>query len=260
MTMPTTSTAPLHIASAMPKDTAKRMRPTASSRATMGSSRSVSLPLALYWRTTISVAAGAVAAAIAPRVMAAGTESTSGRIRWKSSRAASTSSVAATACRMPMTSACLPVSRSWERRNSLPMEKAMKPKATLEISLSPSSSSKLPKPSPGMCSRPRQQGPISTPAIRYAVTSGRWKRLSGRVISSPANMATERDRSSVISIKHLFFQPPHCTPAPRKKQEKTCGTFTESSTSFWLSCQAPIRPRLPPYCRRGHGGSAVRRP
>jgi len=36
------------------------------------------LPLALYWRTTISVVAGAVAVAIAPSVMAAGTDSTSG--------------------------------------------------------------------------------------------------------------------------------------------------------------------------------------
>ena len=78
----------------------------------MGSSRSVSGPLALYWRTTISVAAGAVAAAMAPRVMAAGRDSTSGRRKWKSSRARSTQQVVITAWRMPITRACLPVSRS----------------------------------------------------------------------------------------------------------------------------------------------------
>ena len=127
------STVPLPSASAMPKDTAKSTRPTASSRATMGSSRSVRGPLALYWRTTIRVAAGAVAAAMAPRVMAAARLSTSGAARWISTRARSTTTAVSTAWRMPMTMACLPVSRSWERRNSLPMEKAMKPRATSEM-------------------------------------------------------------------------------------------------------------------------------
>ena len=94
--------APLIIALAMPKLTANTTRPTASSSATMGSSRLVSGPLALYWRTTISVAAGAVAAAIAPSVMAAGAERMSGRRKWKPSRARSTSAVATSACTMPM--------------------------------------------------------------------------------------------------------------------------------------------------------------
>ena len=128
--------APLIIALAMPKLTANTTRPTASSSATMGSSRSVSLPLALYWRTTISVVAGAVAVAMAPRVIAAGTESTSGRIKWNTTSATSTKASAASACRTPMTIACLPVFFSWLRRNSLPMENAIKPIATSEIMLS----------------------------------------------------------------------------------------------------------------------------
>ena len=53
-----------------PKEIAKITRPTASSRATMGRSRLVSLPFALYCLITISVAAGAVAEAIAPRMIA----------------------------------------------------------------------------------------------------------------------------------------------------------------------------------------------
>ena len=126
----------LSIARAMPKDTANAMRPTASSSATIGSSRSVSSPLALYWRTTISVVAGAVAVAMAPRVIAAGTESTSGRIKWNTTSATSTKASAASACRTPMTIACLPVFFSWLRRNSLPMENAIKPIATSEIMLS----------------------------------------------------------------------------------------------------------------------------
>ena len=76
-TMDTVSKLPLTMALAMPKDTANTTRPTASSRATTGSRMSVSLPLALYWRTTISVAAGAVAVAMAPRVMAAAMDSLS---------------------------------------------------------------------------------------------------------------------------------------------------------------------------------------
>ena len=65
-------TLPSTMARAAPKETAKTTRPTASSRATTGSRISVTGPLALYCRTTMRVAAGAVAVAMAPRVMAAG--------------------------------------------------------------------------------------------------------------------------------------------------------------------------------------------
>ena len=160
------STDPLPSARATPKETAKRIRPTASSSATIGSSRSVSLPLALYWRTTISVAAGAVAAAMAPSVMAAGIESAAGNRKCTPSSARSTNSAVTTACSTPMISACRPVSRSCERRNSLPMEKAIKPSAMSEMAPSVSSSSKLWKPRPRMFSPPSRLGPISTPATR----------------------------------------------------------------------------------------------
>ena len=61
---------PVSSADAIPKDTEKRIRPTASSIATTINKSFVKGPSALYCLTTISVAAGAVAAAMAPRVMA----------------------------------------------------------------------------------------------------------------------------------------------------------------------------------------------
>ena len=67
----TISSVPPCIACAIPKDTEKMTRPTASSSATIGSSRSVTGPFALYCLTTIRVAAGAVADAIAPSVITA---------------------------------------------------------------------------------------------------------------------------------------------------------------------------------------------
>ncbi len=120
------------MAMAIPKETEKMIRPTASSRATMGSSSRVRGPSALYWRTTIRVAAGAVAEAMAPRVMAASRGSTSSpRTKCSPIRAASTSREAATAWKIPMTVASLPVFFRAERRNSLPIEKAIKPRAAV---------------------------------------------------------------------------------------------------------------------------------
>ena len=100
-----TSTAPTTSALATPKDTANKTSPTASSSATMGSRISVSGPLALYCRTTISVAAGAVAEATAPSTTAAGSGSLSGIRKCRPMRAASTSSVVNTACTVPTTNA-----------------------------------------------------------------------------------------------------------------------------------------------------------
>ncbi len=164
--MDTRLTSPEIRARAMPKDTAKITRPTASSRATMGKSRSVSLPLALYWRTTISVAAGAVAEAMAPSVSAAGRGILSGMARCTAISAASTRMVAITAWMMPMTVACLPVSLSWERRNSLPMAKAMKPSATSERSSKLFTWSSVWKPRPSMFRRPSRNGPMTMPLTR----------------------------------------------------------------------------------------------
>ena len=61
---------PVSRADAIPKETENRIRPTASSMATTINNSFVKGPSALYCLTTISVAAGAVAAAMAPRVMA----------------------------------------------------------------------------------------------------------------------------------------------------------------------------------------------
>ena len=88
---------PLIIVLATPKEMAKTTRPTASSRATMGRSRFVSGPLALYWFTTIMVAAGAVAVATAPSTIQVETGSLSPKTKWSSSRVISTKIVAAKA-------------------------------------------------------------------------------------------------------------------------------------------------------------------
>ena len=74
-------------------------------------------------------AAGAVAAAMAPRVMAEAMESLSGNSRWTPIKTRSTKTVVMTACRIPMVMALLPKVLSWLSRNSLPMAKAMKPRA-----------------------------------------------------------------------------------------------------------------------------------
>ena len=96
-TMPSTSVCPVTRESAMPKEMANTARPTASSKATTGSRISVSLPLALYWRTTINVAAGAVAVAMAPNTMEASKEILSGMMKCRPIRATSTNNVAANA-------------------------------------------------------------------------------------------------------------------------------------------------------------------
>ena len=74
-------TLPLSSAEATPKEAENSINPTASSMATTNNKSFVMGPSALYWRTTIRVAAGAVAEAIAPRVMAEETESSSGRMK-----------------------------------------------------------------------------------------------------------------------------------------------------------------------------------
>ena len=162
----TTLTAPLSKATATPKEAEKRTRPTASSMATTIKRSLVMGPSALYCRTTISVAAGAVAAAMAPRVMAEETEMTSGRTRCKRIRAKSNRAVAATAWRMPTTMAWRPMVFSWLTRNSLPMVNAMKPKATWESMFRPSTASMEAKPRPPIPRAPRQKGPSSRPATR----------------------------------------------------------------------------------------------
>ena len=84
------------------------------SSATTGRRMSVTAPLALYCLTTISVAAGAVADATAPRMMAAERENLSGKHRCTAIRTISTTAVVNTACTIPMTVACLPIFLSCE--------------------------------------------------------------------------------------------------------------------------------------------------
>ena len=91
------SIAPVLIDFATPNETAKTIRPTASSRATTGRRISVTGPFALYCFTTISVAAGAVAVATAPRTIAAGSVSLSGIAKWSNISATSTTTVVNTA-------------------------------------------------------------------------------------------------------------------------------------------------------------------
>ena len=215
---------PPSMAPATPMETAKITRPTASSRATMGSSRLVTGPLALYWRTTISVAAGAVAAAMAPRVTATGRGSVSGPTRkYRPISAASTSRLVNSAWAMPMTVAVRPVLRSWARRNSLPMSKAIKPRATLDSTATCPSSSMEAKPSPGRPKAPRQKGPTSTPAIRKAVTSGkrRCRYLNTRVIISPANRAKAVAKSTRMGKNPSFIGRlrPHSFRCPAAKTQ-----------------------------------------
>ena len=128
----TMSRVPPAIACAMPKETENTTSPTASSSATIGSRRSVTGPFALYCLTTINVAAGAVAEAIAPSVIATGKGSTSGPSRKCSrTRTASTISAAIRAWITPITVAVFPVSLSCASLNSFPISKAINPRATL---------------------------------------------------------------------------------------------------------------------------------
>ena len=147
---------PLSSAVATPKEAENSTSPTASSMATTSSSSRVSGPSALYCRTTISVAAGAVAAAMAPRVMAEEMEISSGLMKCRATRAASTKAVVATAWRMPTAMACLPMCLSCSSRNALPMVKAIKPSATWEIISRWATASELVKPREVRCSAPRQ--------------------------------------------------------------------------------------------------------
>ena len=85
----------------------------------------------------------------------------------------------------------MPIFFSCARRNSLPIENAIKPSATSEIIPKPSSCSVV-IPIPGMPKAPRTKGPIRTPAIRYAVTAGSFTSLTSLDKRSPANNAIER--------------------------------------------------------------------
>ena len=73
---------------------------------------------------------------------------------------------------MPITVACFPVFFRDERRNSLPMEKAMKPVAACVIMLKLLSCSVLENPMPGMLRAPIRYGPRIIRVRIYAVAAG----------------------------------------------------------------------------------------
>ena len=171
----------------------------------------------------MSVAAGAVAVAIAPRVIACAMDSLPFVSSAMAIRAISTKKVAASACRTPTTNACLPVCLSSDTRNSLPIENAMKPSATSEIRERLSTSSCVGKPSPSIPSRPRQYGPIRTPATRYAVTDGSFRGFATRVIRRPARMAIDNDNSvRIFKFLHFYFFAHIIIRTSKQNARRTC--------------------------------------
>ena len=85
--IPTTLILPISKACAIPNETANNTKPTASSMATTNIRSLVRGPSALYCLITINVAAGAVADAMAPSVIAAGSEIKFGFIKCTAIRA-----------------------------------------------------------------------------------------------------------------------------------------------------------------------------
>ena len=140
----------------------KAISAAASSIATTGSRILVTGPCALYCRTTISVAAGAVAAAIAPSIMARGASKPA------ASSAPVTTSTAINASSSIIIMGAAPTFLRNVSLNSLPMEKAIKPRATSEIISKPliTSFGIIPV------------TPSSSPPTRYPVTLGRRTSLA----------------------------------------------------------------------------------
>ena len=133
---------------AIPNNTAKTVSAIASSRATIGSNISTNLPLALYCLTTIKVAAGAVAVEIAPNVKAWAIVNVSGCNKETTTRQTLTKKVAPKASQKPTITAFLPICFKSFTLNSLPIEKAIKPRATSDTIDNFSTSSSVRKPTP----------------------------------------------------------------------------------------------------------------
>ena len=83
-------------------------------------------------------------------------EMTVGLMKCRTTRARSTRMAVITAWRMPTVMAWRPMCRSCSKRNSLPMVKAMKPRATWEIMFRDSTSAAELKPRLNSCSAPMQ--------------------------------------------------------------------------------------------------------
>ena len=124
-------------------------------------------------------------------------------IKCSAMSAPSTRRVATTACTMPMTVACLPIVFRSDNLNSLPIENAMKPSATSDMIDMDLISSNEVNPSPLTPACPRQKGPTSMPATRYAVTAGSFKTFARRDNKRPTISAMAR--LNKISILCLLF-------------------------------------------------------
>ena len=104
--------------------------------------------------------------------------------------------------------ACLPIFLSCESLNSLPMENAIKPSARSAIKPKSSICSEA-IPIPGMSNAPSTNGPIKTPAIRYAVTAGSFTSLASLDKSRPASRAIDKLKKTLavcVMEKYAFFQ------------------------------------------------------
>ena len=109
---------------------ANKIKAAASSKATTGSNVSTNGPLALYCLMTIKVAAGAVALAIADNVKTICHDTYCGKIKWATTKAAITSTEAPKASKTVMIITLLPNAFIVAFLNDVPIEKAIKPKAT----------------------------------------------------------------------------------------------------------------------------------
>ena len=77
----------------------------------------------------------------------------------------------------------------------------MKPSARSHRIEKLSTSSREMKPRPGTPSLPSTKGPTIIPAIRYAVTAGRWTSFARRERRSPASRAIDRLKRIVSTDK-----------------------------------------------------------
>ncbi|HCX62702.1 MAG TPA: hypothetical protein DHU59_09725 [Clostridiales bacterium] len=147
---------PIDLANATDKP--KHIKAIASSIATTGNKVFVTGPFALYCLTTINVAAGAVAAAIAPNT---NEKDTSFPVNIKTK---STTNTAHTASAKAITMGAFPTIFKYDSLNSAPMEKAIIPNAISGMMANFSIASNV--------NMFRQYGPAIRPIIMYPVTCG----------------------------------------------------------------------------------------
>ena len=200
-----TFTAPEPSDFAIPNEIANTTKPTASSSATTGNKISVTGPFALYCLTTIKVAAGAVAVATAPSTIAAGKDNLSGIIKWRPISTTSTNKQVNNAWKTPIIVACFPIFLSWDKRNSFPIANAIKPRAKSEIRPNPSIWWAV-IPIPSIPKLPSINGPINTPATRYAVTAGSWIFFASLDNIKPANKAIDKLKN-ILAVSVIINTP-----------------------------------------------------